>query len=100
MQLTLDKTYLGCQYLFFTQPVPIPDLWDQLGFLVTKILGDDSHSIFPPIIDKNSTSSYFSISKYLPESRIFTATPYMCDSLHRILSDMWKWFHDHYVICF
>jgi len=28
------------------QPVPVPDLWDQLGFLVTKILGGDSHSIF------------------------------------------------------
>ena len=28
------------------QPVSVPDLWDQLGFLVTKILGGDSHSIF------------------------------------------------------
>jgi hypothetical protein len=28
------------------QPVSVPNLWDQLGFLVIKILDDDSHSIF------------------------------------------------------
>jgi hypothetical protein len=40
------------------QPVPVPDLWDQLGFLVTKILGGDSYSIFPLIKDKNSLSPH------------------------------------------
>ena len=28
------------------QPVPVPDLWNQLGFLVTKILGSDFHFNF------------------------------------------------------
>ena len=46
MQLTLSKAYLGCQYLPFTQSVNEPDLWDQLGFLVTKILGSDYYSLF------------------------------------------------------
>jgi hypothetical protein len=45
MQLTLGRAYLGCLYLPFTQPVPVPDLCDQLRFLVTKILGGDSHTI-------------------------------------------------------
>jgi hypothetical protein len=46
MQLTLGRAYLGCQYLLFTQPVLVPDLWDQLGFSMTKILGSDSHPSF------------------------------------------------------
>jgi hypothetical protein len=33
------------------------NFWDQLGFLVTKILDDDSHSLFPHIKDKKSVSS-------------------------------------------
>jgi hypothetical protein len=31
-------------------------------------------------------SPYFSISRYLPESEIFAATPHTCDNLHRIYS--------------
>jgi len=43
------------------QLVPLPELWDQLGFLVTKILGDNSHFIYLFIYyllikDKNSLS--------------------------------------------
>jgi hypothetical protein len=58
MHRTLGRAYLGCQYLPFTQPVPVPDLWDQLGFLVIKILGGDSHSIFPLIKNKNYLSAH------------------------------------------
>jgi hypothetical protein len=54
MQLTLGKTYWGCWYLLFTQLIHLPKLWEQLEFLMTKILGNDSHSLillrkdFPP----------------------------------------------------
>ena len=65
MHRTLGRAYLGCQYLPFTQPVPVPDLWDQLGFLVIKILGGDSLSCFPLIKDKESLSPYIS---YLPDT--------------------------------
>jgi hypothetical protein len=58
MHPTLDRTYLGCSYLPFMQPVSVSDLWDQLGFLVTKILGGDSHSNFPLIRDKNILSPH------------------------------------------
>ena len=58
--------YLRCQYLPFTQIVLVPDLWDQLGFLVTKILGGDSYSRFPLKKEKNSLSPYiFPITSYL-----------------------------------
>jgi hypothetical protein len=49
--------YLRCQYLPFTQIVLVPDLWDQLGFLVIKILGDNSHSLILLIKDENSLST-------------------------------------------
>jgi len=62
MQLTLGRAYLGCLYLPFTQSVPVPDLWDQLGFQVTKILGGDSHSIF-----STNKRQEFLVSPYLPD---------------------------------
>ena len=40
------------------QPVPVPDLLDQLEFLVTKILGGDSLSRFPLIKDKETLSPH------------------------------------------
>jgi hypothetical protein len=58
MQITLGRAYLGCLYLTFTQSVHVPYLWDQLGFLVTKILGDDSHSLIPLIKNKNFLSPH------------------------------------------
>jgi hypothetical protein len=58
MQITLGRAYLGCLHLTFTQSVHIPYLWDQLGFLVTKILGDDSHSLIPLIKNKNFLSPH------------------------------------------
>jgi len=36
----------------------MPDFLDQLGFLVTKILGGDSHSLIPLIKDKKSLSPH------------------------------------------
>jgi len=42
--------------LLFTQLIHLPRLWDQLGFLVTKILGNDSHFLILLIKDKNSLS--------------------------------------------
>jgi hypothetical protein len=45
MQLTLGKTYLGANTFFLRNQSLYPNLWDQLGFLVTKILGGD-YSIF------------------------------------------------------
>jgi hypothetical protein len=44
------------------QPVSVPDLWDQLGLLVTNLLGDDSLSCFPLIKDKESLSPYIPYS--------------------------------------
>jgi len=41
----------------------MPDLWDQLGFLVIKILGGDFHSSFLLIKNKNSLSFSFSIQE-------------------------------------
>jgi hypothetical protein len=36
------------------------NLWNQLEFLVTKILDGDSHSLFPLIKNKKSLSTSFS----------------------------------------
>ena len=49
----------------FTQQIPISDLWDQLGFLVTKILDGNSHVRFSQIKNKNSLSFHIS---YLPDA--------------------------------
>ena len=45
---------------------------------MTKILGGDSHSLFPLIKDKNSLSPYFLISK--SQSGRITATLHMYDT--------------------
>jgi hypothetical protein len=66
MQLTSGKMYLECQYFPFTQPVHVIDLWNQLGFLVIKILGGDSNSLYTLIKHKESLSPPF--SQYLKQS--------------------------------
>jgi hypothetical protein len=71
MQFTLDRAYLGCYYLPFTQPIPVPDFSYQLGFLVTKILGGNSHSIFPLIKEKNSLSPHICHIRYGDEGEFF-----------------------------
>jgi hypothetical protein len=84
MQLILGKAYLECQYLSFTQSDCMPDLRDQLGFLVTKILGDNSHFYFPRIKDKNSLSPPFS---RLPKP---TKWKYRRDTAH-VRQETWIW---------
>jgi hypothetical protein len=62
------------------QPVSIPDLWDQLGFLVTRILGGDSHFIF-----STNKRQEFLVSLYFPDRHMMSEEDDRRDAAH-----MWQ----------
>jgi len=72
------------------QPVPVPDLSDQLEFLVIKILGGDFHSIFPLIKEKNFLSPIFATLDTEMRVYFFAATPHTCDNLNVVASEAKK----------
>jgi len=57
---------------------------------VTKILGGDSHSIFPLIKDKNSLSPHiFTHQITILRVDVFAATPHTCDRMTTPLGTLW-----------
>ena len=65
--------------LFYTQPVPLSRLWDQLEFVVIKILGGDFTHFFT-----NKKQEFFILSSIIRRSqprRTINVMPHTCDRI-------------------
>jgi len=127
MQLILGKTYWGCWYLPFMQLIHLPKLWEQLGFLMTKILGNDSHSLIllrkdfpptsPPIIlireddhhnatpvwqnDDSTRNLWIKLCLFVWLLCFFSVLfSFLCFKLYCILSIIFFYYHHAFFLCF